>query len=1519
MDLLKKKLKDILDGFNSGNTLPQNRQIVSPVSQSKVVQTQPKQQSNWFVQGVKDLPASVKILAKNTPGAINDLVIKPQQSADWARQSADIAGKKIPGFKEVGNFAANSAQTFGQGLQNMAVGFDAATKKDAGAWDRAKGVSKLALGAGQTLAPFTGPYQLSNAASSLPQSNNKVLNSAQRFSAGVVRGIGQDDTLSPHIKKKDTIKFKIGSEEIGIDPFETAGQMVGFVKNPTNSQLFKLTEKIFKTGKITQAENLKKWLTTTALRGSAENILLDIGNMPDDATPAEKVAFMLKSATGGAVSEVAGRGGLDIAGAAGKRMYDSKLAEKAFDELKEVWRKTNMPVQTMQFDKNGERIVMPMWRYHLQNQSGYIKPDEFVPKGKIKIKKPNADVQITHNPLNTVESGGEILPSRLQTGAPEANTTISTNVPSSNGIIPQLPSGDKLALPEGTIKVNTAKQARMKIRQLHTQGKNTQVEIVPKETGGTGVITDQPGEPIIVNTTTQAKRVLSQYPNANIRIELKTGKIPINMPEGKIPTPDEVRTTLPQKTESFIQRVLGYSTIDPTGGSKQVNVWTRTLRGGQENITRRVEEGLGSENALIRNTASILQSFFRGLGMSPERANASMQLRGEMGTANERAYNIMESLYKSLNYDKNSLERINAVLDPELAKVKVSFDELTPVEKQVYGIIREGLDLVHDTSYANGHISTELYVKNKGNYTPRMYEVMEMPAEVNKFVKQGKKIQNDLYKKREGLDEWKIDNSLNDPVYALGKRLAQVETNSAIKKYTDFLASNARFVSDSERPGFTKLSDSPAYGSLKGKYVLNSAAEDLKGFFFSNQALQNLYDVFRAYDRMGIRQLQKKLLTVFNPTTNVGNIVSDQVFGFLTGIDPLTLNKNLIEVMSNPAKYKQLSDYLMRKGIVGTDITRTDFVNKLSQIDDLGQGKRPGKVKSAINKVESFYGGTDDAYKIAAFQSLLNKGYSLEEATRKVADGFQNYANVGKFYDVAAKTPLIGKPFIKFQGDLIRIIKNGAVNNPLGLIAFLGTLYGVARLTSKLSGESDEDRITRENRFAAPMIPILNIPLTWQTPIGEINVARYISPFYANNETTSLSSNMLPFVPDINTDKDVAANIAMNTNDPLLSPFVQLAVNRDFRGKPISDPNENKYQPSTLTPQEKLVNQGIFIGRQYTPPPINSTIDVFNAAQGRPNMYGTPQTTGQALARLAGVKISQYGPEEVQEIRDRDAEFTQKGNDAIDSQINSIHKQQLKGEITPEQAQKRIEYLQSQKKPVNQTKKTQSEVIRWLNENGELESVDLTRQLEAKQGIDAFKQDTTNAQNARKIWGAPNDQISNEEKEAAFKQLGFTWDEVRYDYMSSDKFSNDERTAYIVSKNMTKEQLIERILSGRRESVSGNMFVKDGVIDNLKDMGILTAAEAKYYKSIKYDKNGNQKPSKGGSGKKLKLGSTPKVKIEQSKPVSMPSVNFTNVMKSEPLNLAPRRQTAKPTGKVRLKTLTPVKMKIKPTYYQGLK
>lgn len=164
--------------------------------------------------------------------------------------------------------------------------------------------------------------------------------------------------------------------------------------------------------------------------------------------------------------------------------------------------------------------------------------------------------------------------------------------------------------------------------------------------------------------------------------------------------------------------------------------------------------------------------------------------------------------------------------------------------------------------------------------------------------------------------------------------------------------------------------------------------------------------------------------------------------------------------------------------------------------------------------------------------------------------------------------------------------------------------------------------------------------------------------------------------------------------------------------------------------------------------------------------------------------------------------------------------------------------------------------IRWLDDQGEIQTVDLSEKaLKVKSGIDAYDKDSSNTPiaKARKIYTAPDSEISRQQKQDIYKKLGFTEEDVRYDYMSGSKFSNDERVQYVIGQNLTKEQLYERLITGRRESVSGNMFIRDGVLDDLAEQGIISKDEAKYIKKLKYDKNGKPKIKLSGRGKGAKL------------------------------------------------------------------
>lgn len=166
------------------------------------------------------------------------------------------------------------------------------------------------------------------------------------------------------------------------------------------------------------------------------------------------------------------------------------------------------------------------------------------------------------------------------------------------------------------------------------------------------------------------------------------------------------------------------------------------------------------------------------------------------------------------------------------------------------------------------------------------------------------------------------------------------------------------------------------------------------------------------------------------------------------------------------------------------------------------------------------------------------------------------------------------------------------------------------------------------------------------------------------------------------------------------------------------------------------------------------------------------------------------------------------------------------------------------------TGKIGESIFQWANEDGEVQTVDLSQYKKKRGGtLEQYEQRKDMYSDARKIWGS---NLSPEEKQAAFDYLGLDRDEVRYDYMAS--FNNPGKTEDILKKltGQPHDIVIERLLTGRVESLSGEIYAANGVLDDLADAGLISEAEAAWLKKIKYtkDSEGNltQKGSGSGSG-----------------------------------------------------------------------
>lgn len=615
-------------------------------------------------------------------------------------------------------------------------------------------------------------------------------------------------------------------------------------------------------------------------------------------------------------------------------------------------------------------------------------------------------------------------------------------------------------------------------------------------------------------------------------------------------------------------------------------------------VTKQTKKALQSENKIKRNVAEIATGWFNGLARTDREIANKRRLVGEQEASFIKGKQVAHQLHNLIGNDIEMARRVHAAMDPDIYKEgeRLTYDQLNDQEKALYDSLREINDRTHQLNYDEGFISEKTYEKYKDKYIGRGYEVYEDGIEdLEKELFVDTKLGLEIYKQRREIDQWKIDNKVKDPIYLTVNRMIRTERNMAVKRYADIV--NSTLAKEEASPGYSKITGKN-YGSLDGKYVPNYIVEDFKGYHFANSIMDNIYEASQIYDKTKVRQLLKRVHTVYSLPVQFGNFMSNHAFAFSAGVNIVQLWKNI------PQAYKELNsksgDFLtlLEEGIVNENILTKDL-----RLTD--EGKKAMKTKKGLmrfinkadDKAKNIYSGSDDLMKLAAYKALRKVGYTKDESIQRVFEGFQNYASVGKVWDLAAKLPIFGNPYIKFQADLMRIVKNSTLKRPLTTAAFLSSVQLMTYLLSKYyTGESDDEREIRESRPFIPKIntPFKNIPLVARLDNKEVNLARFLSPYYEydipGEDWLQQITRFTPLQVQVSNPDTGERTIRLKTSDVLLGPFVQAFItNRDFRNKPVTDPDANKYSDSGLTLTERLANQVVYVGRSIVP--LYSTID----------------------------------------------------------------------------------------------------------------------------------------------------------------------------------------------------------------------------------------------------------------------------------------------------------------------------------------
>jgi len=256
---------------------------------------------------------------------------------------------RIPGVKQLAAMSANTGQTIGQGVVDVARGTYQATikpGKNIGIYDRLKGLGTAAYGAVNVAKTAAAPvFQGANILAEAPGVPQPV----KRAASGVLRGMTGNQELAPTVKKENT-SINVGGNKIEFDPAEMVGQMFGFTKNPLNQKIFKSTEGINLLPKAKGvAGKAANFLLTNITRGGIEDTLMSIKDIPENVGAKEKAKFIRDNFLMGAASETIFAGGVEGGQKAIKsamnRLSDTKLSQ-IFDEVRKSVFPTTADVTT---------------------------------------------------------------------------------------------------------------------------------------------------------------------------------------------------------------------------------------------------------------------------------------------------------------------------------------------------------------------------------------------------------------------------------------------------------------------------------------------------------------------------------------------------------------------------------------------------------------------------------------------------------------------------------------------------------------------------------------------------------------------------------------------------------------------------------------------------------------------------------------------------------------------------------------------------------------------------------------------------------------------------------------------------------------------------------------------------------------------------------------------------------------------------------------------------------------------
>lgn len=265
-----------------------------------------------------------------------------------------------------------------------------------------------------------------------------------------------------------------------------------------------------------------------------------------------------------------------------------------------------------------------------------------------------------------------------------------------------------------------------------------------------------------------------------------------------------------------------------------------------------------------------------------------------------------------------------------------------------------------------------------------------------------------------------------------------------------------------KEPGFTRLTDTPGMGVLRGAVVRN----DVAGY---------LNEVPQLLGKNSLFQWWKKAHTVLNPGTHIGNTMSNSVVAHMSGLPVPSQPRALAAALKDYNAYGPSTQYLAELGVLERGLpTLSDAAvpvggKKLSSVlAELSETTRPATAKVLKEKgitprsflqrkAEAFTGGMEQLYskedgvfRVATWNKLVADGMEPKAAADYVDRAFVNYRTRSPLLGVIKNTV---SPFVMYPVKAIPFVTGQIIEYPWRWATLAAAWGGLDQYSQRKVGE----------------------------------------------------------------------------------------------------------------------------------------------------------------------------------------------------------------------------------------------------------------------------------------------------------------------------------------------------------------------------------------------------------------------------------------------------------------------------------